>query len=390
MTWVPDAEASGGLELTGRELCLVERAAELLVAPLAVPDLHAWQYDVLRTLKELLAADKASMMVGPPLGLARQASEGLDTDQIIKFPDVMQPLDKRHAIWRRQVLFGVSNRDLLWGPFREDLLRSAYYNEFIVPGRMYDALIVNLQVGRDKSHDNIAGLWFHHDRATGPKFGARGLAILRLLFPSFRAGMLMLRRLGEVRTALGRVIDALGQPAALFDVDGRRVHETPALTTALAQEPAPGHARVEAAIRGVAAEVARVVRGRASAAHVSVAPAPMPARQLASELATYRVSAGLAPPELTGGRPLVMVTVSVERLAAKASPGAAELMARFHLTRREAEVALLVATGHGTKATATRLGISPHTVRRHIENVYLKLGVHSRAEVSAVIHGSVR
>jgi DNA-binding CsgD family transcriptional regulator len=63
-------------------------------------------------------------------------------------------------------------------------------------------------------------------------------------------------------------------------------------------------------------------------------------------------------------------------------------MARFGLSRREAEVALLLVAGVGVKAAADRLAISPHTVRRHIENIYLKLDVHSRVEVSAIILGN--
>ena len=51
------------------------------------------------------------------------------------------------------------------------------------------------------------------------------------------------------------------------------------------------------------------------------------------------------------------------------------------LTDRENEVLLLVASGR----TAARIGreISERTVHKHLENVYLKLGVHDR--ISAVL-----
>jgi DNA-binding NarL/FixJ family response regulator len=50
------------------------------------------------------------------------------------------------------------------------------------------------------------------------------------------------------------------------------------------------------------------------------------------------------------------------------------------LTPRELEVLSLVAEGLGRNEIATRLFISPKTVGTHIERIFRKLGVHSRAE----------
>jgi DNA-binding CsgD family transcriptional regulator len=59
-----------------------------------------------------------------------------------------------------------------------------------------------------------------------------------------------------------------------------------------------------------------------------------------------------------------------------------ELRDRHGLTPREVRVATIVAgTRCGTRDIAEILGISPHTVRRHVEAVLRKLRVHSRAEV---------
>lgn len=56
------------------------------------------------------------------------------------------------------------------------------------------------------------------------------------------------------------------------------------------------------------------------------------------------------------------------------------------LTRRETEVLRLLAAGAGTKAVAERLHISPATVRNHVQNIFGKLGVHSRLEAAAYAH----
>lgn len=61
------------------------------------------------------------------------------------------------------------------------------------------------------------------------------------------------------------------------------------------------------------------------------------------------------------------------------------------LTEREHEVLLLLASGASTPAIAGSLFISAHTARTHVQNVLVKLGVHSRLEAAAyaVRHGLV-
>ncbi|MBI4561800.1 MAG: response regulator transcription factor [Candidatus Rokubacteria bacterium] len=56
------------------------------------------------------------------------------------------------------------------------------------------------------------------------------------------------------------------------------------------------------------------------------------------------------------------------------------------LTRREQEVLRLMTAGANTKTIAQRLHVSPATVRNHVQNIFGKLGVHSRLE--AVAHAT--
>jgi DNA-binding CsgD family transcriptional regulator len=53
------------------------------------------------------------------------------------------------------------------------------------------------------------------------------------------------------------------------------------------------------------------------------------------------------------------------------------------LTNREREVLALLADGLGNKQIAARLGISTNTVKTHLELLFEKLGVSSRAEAVA-------
>jgi DNA-binding NarL/FixJ family response regulator len=59
------------------------------------------------------------------------------------------------------------------------------------------------------------------------------------------------------------------------------------------------------------------------------------------------------------------------------------------LTDREVEVLRLIARGRSNKEVASSLFISPKTVGRHVENLYAKIGVSSRAAaaVFAMEHG---
>jgi HD-GYP domain-containing protein (c-di-GMP phosphodiesterase class II) len=61
------------------------------------------------------------------------------------------------------------------------------------------------------------------------------------------------------------------------------------------------------------------------------------------------------------------------------------------LTAREVEVLALVARGQANKQIARRLGVTPKTVSNHVEHVYTKLGVSSRAAATlfATRHGLV-
>jgi len=56
------------------------------------------------------------------------------------------------------------------------------------------------------------------------------------------------------------------------------------------------------------------------------------------------------------------------------------------LTDRECEVLTLVAAGKTNRQIARRLGISEHTVARHLGNIFDKLGVTSRTAASAFAH----
>ena len=56
---------------------------------------------------------------------------------------------------------------------------------------------------------------------------------------------------------------------------------------------------------------------------------------------------------------------------------------RHGLSERELEVLRLVASGKSNREIASTLVISEHTVARHLQNIYAKLRVSSRAAATA-------
>lgn len=76
--------------------------------------------------------------------------------------------------------------------------------------------------------------------------------------------------------------------------------------------------------------------------------------------------------------------------ALTASRPVAERRAIESLTRREREVLVLMGRGLTRREIAERLVVSPHTARTHVQNVLLKLGVHSQVAVAAVARRAAR
>ena len=69
----------------------------------------------------------------------------------------------------------------------------------------------------------------------------------------------------------------------------------------------------------------------------------------------------------------------------------AQSRANTELTPRELDVLRLVAGGDANGEIARRLGLSVHTVERHLANVYPKIGARGRADATAyaIRHGIV-
>lgn len=96
--------------------------------------------------------------------------------------------------------------------------------------------------------------------------------------------------------------------------------------------------------------------------------------------ATYQMLTRLMP-SLQGSTPHPLYPIAPKRVnSSKKGP----LPDRYNLTRRETEVLHFLAKGHSNTQIASRLGISPHTVKSHVINIFNKLGVNDRIQAAVV------
>jgi DNA-binding NarL/FixJ family response regulator len=201
--------------------------------------------------------------------------------------------------------------------------------------------------------------------------------LLQLLFPSFRAGLDAFLRFRRNSAALRALAEDADIGVLMLDPSGVRARENDFFRELMSSEPERERVRAEAI---------RAMRGATSLR--SSRGSPSRSRPAHTEIRTasgrYRVSATFLS---EGGFPESVLTVAlVERLGDKPLTGR-ELGARYLLTRREIETAMLVRHGLPTRQIATELGISLNTARRHVERILDKLDVTNRTAAAAKISG---
>jgi len=230
-----------------------------------------------------------------------------------------------------------------------------------------------------------------------------GLALLRLAEGNPSAAAAAIRRaLGEASQRLRR---AALLPAyveimlVVGDVEAARVASTELEEIAVAQG-SDALVAMSAHARGAVA----LAEGEAEAALVALRAALQAWQELEApnEAARTRVLVGLACAAVgdddTAALELEAARHVFERLGARPDLARLDLLTgrakpsdTHGLTERELEVLRLVSAGKSNREIAAELFISDHTARRHLQNIFRKLGVSSRAAATAFAfqHGLV-
>lgn len=368
------------LTLRADDMARFEAVSRVLLAPLAAPSLDAWRSEVNRALRLLMGVDHTmfAMPLEQGLDFFSEELEGVALEGFREYvreasPGALRSPDPALDLWfsrRRQLGLGAydeySMDRLTDGAYRH----SSSYQELVVRGRMFDHMGLSADLPQGEAFICLA-----HEQPGKAAFGEERLLLLRLLQPVFRAGVEAWSRLEAQRKALAEALDALDEALLVCDFNGREQHRNRALRDMLAAEPEADVILAE--MRFAARQLGPLGRGG------SIAPptaSSFAVRELATQSARYRLRSSFASPDLMG--PDGAMLLAIERLKpapmSPALPPPELLQERYGLTKREAEVALLLAEGLANDAIAERLFISTHTARRHTERVLEKMDLNSR------------
>lgn len=257
-----------------------------------------------------------------------------------------------------------------WESYHADPMVQAWYK----PNGVRDACAYVLHWPED---DTLATIEFHARTFGTPRFGEEGEELLHLLLPSLQAGMRVLYVLGRDRAQLVRALEVAGVAVCVCDRTGQVVQ-----LSATLRDLVPDEGLRAALVLHAEAITRKIMASQRPARRGSGYQPPHAHELVATASGVFRLSAALAAGDMGFGASDVLVTI--ERLG-HARLTFDQLADRYRFTRREAEVALLLREGRRNDAIATALAISPHTVRRHTEQILAKLGATSRAEAAALL-----
>ena len=353
----------------------LEETLSVLLSPLS-QDVHVWRREVTRTMRALMEADRAVLLLfreRPPAmngnPLSRKASD--------EYVEPFAPLDgglarrdglqltlwSRRLLWRQDKLFGSTDGTEL--TCREDL-------RDVLAGSL------DLDIGGIRARLRLI-LIYSHAPLSADRAGAL-LVRLGLILPALRAGFGMHLRWERWLLNVPSTLDKIGQRLVLFTLAGREIYRNAVMRRTLAQDPE--HERIEAALEAVARGTPRMHLGDNRPQHARFLGDDPSRREIRTSTACYHLRGSLMGPDTVG--PEQMVLVSMDRLVTE-PPSPVTLRGRFGLTVREVQVACLLLQRLTNAEIASALGISSHTARHHTESVLIKMGVNTRRALRRVL-----
>jgi DNA-binding CsgD family transcriptional regulator len=369
-----------GVRLTSDDVTRLNLAQRALLSPLDDEDPLAWQLRANCAVRQLVGADHSIFSL-PGDSLPSLVTDDTDPtfpERFLGYCTGMErgeyrfndPFVQRVGRARRAAGTGAYH-ELMLGS-REVIRRSTAYQELFLPAGLTNLIGFSLPLPVGE-----ATQFFSFEGPGAERRSERGLEVLRLLVPAFEAGVrIQLQRMAG-RSTLASLFDRLGKAAAFYAADGTPLHRTEALSELLLTEPETERLREHVDL------LARKLATGWRVPNKTTEP-PKPSETwtcVTTAIAEYRLLGSYLASGPFGTEGVLVIIEPLRPLF----PSAAELRARFGLTNREVQVALLLAEGLTDGALADRLALSPHTARRYSERVLRKLGLHSRAAVALTL-----
>jgi DNA-binding CsgD family transcriptional regulator len=308
----------------------------------AFEDLDAFRHGILPGLQRLLPCDLVGYNEVDPGG------EALVLTHPWQVPDAAN-LELPRLAHEHPLISVQMNGDL--GAYKiSDFLSARQFHALELYAGLYSQIGAEDQIAFGLHGPVVIGIAMNRDRRS---FGERDRAMLDLLRPHLAQAYNRAHereRAGALLAALERGLAERGSAVVLVERDGTLAHLTGAALEILDRYfPERRGAALPAALADWLQE------GAAGPLVVSSAAGTLAIRAQPGTGAT-------------------MLTLSDEPALTP------ERLAPLGLTRRQSEVLALLANGASVERIARDLYISVGTVRKHLEHVYARLGVHSRAE----------
>jgi DNA-binding NarL/FixJ family response regulator len=360
------------ITLSSSDLTGLQSAITTLVSPLDYDRVQDWRTACRVQVERLVSADSSAGMLpcpGEPLADYAQDLAPAMTDYLSYYYTLDTGLQQR----RRELGLNVCHWSAVYD--MRKLVKTEIYNDFSKARGLLDG--IGMTMDFDEPHA-IAALLFYHERQNSKPFGERGLAMLRVLFPAFKDGVDSCLRLAAQRLELGRLFDSMAGALSFFDGECRLVQQNRAATELLRTDSE--RETLALAVREVASAIAGHVRG--TGRHREYRATPSMSRDVRTGAGHYRIVGSLLTSRFLA--PKLLIAIAIDRVDHRHLSDQ-ELQAGYGLTRREVEVARLLARRLGNAEIANALVMSRHTARHHTESVLQKLGLHSRLEVETAL-----
>jgi DNA-binding CsgD family transcriptional regulator len=361
---------------TSQDLQALRAVHDALLDPLSHDTIEAWLLEVCAGFQTLCHAAAGFAGYSFPQGEAQFVSRELPENYLARMTKIARSergqlgggdvsVDRLMDGLRHRVSGVATTADLLKpGGFQVDELKETpMFGQVACPlGIPGSALLF---------HSGASGEYMLH--AAFPDFqhkpfGEATAAVIGALLPAFAASVGALARLGNARRAIAAFLDVLEDGAVVYEGVGRKVLARNLAMCTLVSEESDG--------AGLERRIHQAARAAAWDAPASPEHSGTLSRGWRSGAGTsYRVRAIRLPPGTV--TPDNAILVLVQRVG-PVVPKAPELMRRFGMSAREAEVARLLAYGRSDREIAAELQLSKHTVRHHAEAVFVKVGITSR------------
>ena len=348
------------------------RLMKILLAPLSYPDSVAWRAAAMESARRLTGAENVTFSILP----LETPATTLNVD-----PELHRVYFRRFA----SIDPGPTNR-------RRKRLKVAVQRDIYPRNWQSTELFADFL----EPYSLLGGVMMAHDFANGEEawltaalgsleelqdFEERFVPAWKILQPAFEAGVEIQVQAEAAGQALAAFLDDVPVPAVLFTLDGAERYRNRLLRSLMSG--LSDAAQLQRRLRRTCTTMSRFAQPHRKTARGTI---PSGSEWAVIDDLEMRIRSTFLPPGILGPAPGVLVTVEAPPSSIMSN---ADMASRFGLSTREVEVTRLLVRGRSTKAIATRLGISRHTARRHVESVMSKLGVSSRAAVGGRIGGVI-